>query len=149
MDSTKILVMFAMLVGGLTFFLYGMNIMSDGLEKMAGGGLERTLKKVTSNDFLGFFLGGGITIAIQSSSAMTVMLVGLVNSGIIDFRSTFGMIMGSNVGTTFTAWLTSLVSNEGGTFFMTLLQPMTFAPILAFCGIVMQMLSKKERRKNK
>ena len=148
MGSTQILVMFAMLVGGLTFFLYGMNMMSDGLEKMAGGGLERTLKKVTSNDFLGFFLGGGITIAIQSSSAMTVMLVGLVNSGIIDFRSTFGMIMGSNVGTTFTAWLTSLVSNEGGTFFMTLLQPMTFAPILAFCGIVMQMLSKKESRKN-
>lgn len=147
MHSSDVLVMFAMLVGGLTFFLYGMNVMSSGLERMAGGGLERTLKKVTSNDFLGFFLGGGITIAIQSSSAMTVMLVGLVNSGILDFSSTFGMIMGSNVGTTFTAWLTSLVSNEGGGFWLTLLQPMTFAPILAFLGIVMQMLSKKESKK--
>ena len=76
--ATQVLIMLAMLVGGLAFFMYGMNVMSNGLETMAGGGLERTMKKVTSNDFLGFFLGAGITVAIQSSSAMTVMLVGLL-----------------------------------------------------------------------
>ena len=143
---TQILTMFAMLVGGLTFFLYGMSIMSDGLEQMAGGGLERTMKKVTSNDFLGFFIGAGITVAIQSSSAFTVMLVGLVNSGIMNFANTFGMIMGSNVGTTLTAWLLSLAGIGEGNFFITLLQPMTFAPILAFVGIAMRMMSKSERK---
>ncbi len=146
--ATQILAMLAMLVGGLACFLYGMNIMSSGLEQMAGGGLERTMKKVTSNDFFGFFLGAGITIAVQSSSAMTVMLVGLVNSGIVLFRNTFGMIMGSNVGTTLTAWLLSLMGVEDGNFFMTLLQPMTFAPILAFIGIVIRMLTKSEKKNN-
>jgi len=145
---TQILVMIATLLGGLAFFLYGMNIMSSGLESMAGGGLERTMNKVTSNDFLGFFLGAGITVAIQSSSAFTVMLIGLVNSGILAFGNTFGMIMGSNVGTTLTAWLTSLVSNNGGGFFLTLLQPMTFAPILAFIGIAMRMISKADKKQN-
>ncbi len=148
MTSTEILEIIALLVGGLTFFLFGMNVMSGGLEKMSGGALERTMKKVTSNDFLGFFLGAGVTIAIQSSSAMTVMLVGLVNSGIVEFSNTFGMIMGSNVGTTLTAWLLSLTGISGDNFFLTLLQPMTFAPILAFFGIVLQMLSKKDRNKN-
>ncbi len=146
--ATQILTMFAMLVGGLAFFLYGMSTMSSGLEQMAGGGLERTMKKVTSNDFLGFFLGAGITVAIQSSSAMTVMLVGLVNSGIVEFGNTFGMIMGSNVGTTLTAWILSLAGIGDGNFFITLLQPMTFAPILAFAGIVMRMLSKSEKKNN-
>ncbi len=138
--------MIVMLVGGLVFFLFGMNVMSGGLETMAGGGLERTMKKVTSNDLLGFFLGAGITIAIQSSSAMTVMLVGLVNSGIMDFTNTFGMIMGSNVGTTLTAWLLSLAGLEGN-FFITLLNPSTFAPLLAGVGIMMQMFSKSDKKK--
>lgn len=146
--ATQILTMFAMLVGGLAFFLYGMSIMSSGLEQMAGGGLERTMKKVTSNDFLGFFLGAGITVAIQSSSAMTVMLVGLVNSGIVEFGNTFGMIMGSNVGTTLTAWILSLTGISEGSFWLTLLQPMTFAPILAFIGIVLRMISKSEKKHN-
>lgn len=146
--ATQILTMFAMLVGGLAFFLYGMSTMSSGLEQMAGGGLERTMKKVTSNDFLGFFLGAGITVAIQSSSAMTVMLVGLVNSGIVEFGNTFGMIMGSNVGTTLTAWILSLAGIGEGNFFITLLQPMTFAPILAFIGIVIRMISKSEKKRN-
>lgn len=140
--------MVAMLLGGLAFFLYGMSAMSDGLEKMAGGGLERTLRKVTKNQFLGFVLGAGITIAIQSSSAMTVMLVGLVNSGIVAFADSFGIIMGSNVGTTLTAWMLSLAGIDGDNFFLTLLQPMTFAPILAFVGIVMRMLSKKDKQKH-
>lgn len=146
--ATQILTMFAMLVGGLAFFLYGMSTMSSGLEQMAGGGLERTMKKVTSNDFMGFFLGAGITVAIQSSSAMTVMLVGLVNSGIVEFGNTFGMIMGSNVGTTLTAWILSLAGIGEGNFFITLLQPMTFAPILAFIGIVIRMISKSEKKRN-
>ena len=145
---TQILTMTAMLLGGLAFFLYGMNIMSNGLESMAGGGLEKTMRKVTSNDFLGFFLGAGITVAIQSSSAMTVMLVGLVNSGIMEFSNTFGMIMGSNVGTTLTAWLLSLAGIGEGNFFITLLQPMTFAPILAFIGIAMRMMSKSDKKQN-
>lgn len=146
--ATQILIMFATLVGGLAFFLYGMNVMSSGLEQMAGGGLERTMKKVTSNDFLGFFLGAGITVAIQSSSAMTVMLVGLVNSGIVEFGNTFGMIMGSNVGTTLTSWILSLTGIGGDNFFMTLLQPMTFAPILAIIGVAIRMISKNEKKCN-
>ena len=105
MSSTTILLMVAELFGGLAFFLYGMSMLSGGLENLTGGTLEQTLKKVTRNPFLSFFLGAGITIAIQSSSAMTVMLVGLVNSGIVDFCDTFGVVMGSNVGTTLTAWL--------------------------------------------
>lgn len=148
MDPTDILIMFATLAGGLAFFLYGMSAMSSGLEQMAGGGLERTMKKVTSNDLLGFFLGAGITVAIQSSSAMTVMLVGMVNSGIVEFGNTFGMIMGSNVGTTLTAWITSLAGNNGGTFWLTLFKPSTFAPILAFIGIVLRMMSKSEKKHN-
>ena len=135
------------LILGLTFFLFGMNVMSGGLETMAGGGLERTMKKVTANDFLGFFLGAGITIAIQSSSAFTVMLVGLVNSGLLNFSNTFGMIMGSNVGTTLTAWLLSLAGLEGK-WYIELLNPSVFAPVLAFSGIAMQMFSKSDKKKD-
>mgnify|MGYP003294133366 CR=1 FL=1 len=146
--ATQILIMIAMLTGGLAFFMYGMNVMSTGLEQMAGGGLERAMKKVTSNEILGFFLGAGITFAIQSSSAFTVMLVGMVNSGILQFGNTFGMIMGSNVGTTFTAWIVNLSNIGEGNFWMTLLQPMTFAPLLAFIGIVIRMFSKSEKKNN-
>lgn len=144
--AAEILSMVAMLLGGLTFFLFGMSVMSGGLEQMAGGGLERTLKMVTGNDFLGFSVGAGITVAIQSSSAMTVMLVGLVNSGILAFEETFGMIMGSHVGTTLTAWILTLNSNTGSNFWMVLLKPMTFAPIFAFIGIAIRMLSKNDKK---
>ena len=135
------------LILGLTFFMFGMNVMSNGLETMAGGGLERTMKKVTANDFLGFFLGAGITVAIQSSSAFTVMLVGLVNSGLLNFSNTFGLIMGSNVGTTLTAWLLSLAGLEGK-WYIDILNPSFFAPILAFIGIVMQMFSSSGKKKD-
>lgn len=150
MKSTEILIIFATLIGGLAFFLYGMNTMSSGLEQLAGGKLESTLKKVTKSGLLSFFLGAGITIAIQSSSAMTVMLVGLVNSGILNFAETFSMIMGSHVGTTLTAWLLTLsgISGDNQNFLLVLLQPSTFAPILAFIGIVLRMVSKKEKRRN-
>ena len=148
MTSTQILLMVAELFGGLAFFLYGMSMMSGGLESISGGKLENDLRKVARNPFASFFLGAGITIAIQSSSAMTVMLVGLVNSGILAFGDTFGIIMGSNVGTTLTSWLLSLTGVQGENFFLTLLKPMTFSPLLAFAGILMHMLSNKERQKN-
>jgi phosphate:Na+ symporter len=137
---------FFMLLGGLAFFLYGMTVMSGGLEKVAGGKLERTLRKMTSNPIKSIGLGMGITVAIQSSSAFTVMLVGLVNSGLLSFKNTFGLIMGSNVGTTLTAWLLSLAGIEGK-WYIEMLNPSFFAPILALIGIAMQMVSKSESKK--
>ena len=101
------------LLGGLAFFLYGMHVMSSGLEKMSGSKLEKILKRATDNRFTALALGAGITIAIQSSSAMTVMLVGLVNSGIMKLGQTIGVIMGSNIGTTLTAWILSLSGISG------------------------------------
>ena len=148
MTSSDLLLMFAELFGGLAFFLYGMSAMSAGLEQMAGGALDRTLKKVTKNDFISFLVGAGMTIAIQSSSALTVMLVGLVNSGIMEFADTFGMIMGSHVGTTLTSWILTLTGIQGENFFLTLLKPMTFAPILALVGVAFRMFSKRERKRN-
>ncbi len=136
------------LLGGLAFFLYGMTVMSNGLEKMAGGKLERTLKKMTSNKLSSMSLGAGITIAIQSSSAMTVMLVGLVNSGIMALEQTVGVIFGSNIGTTLTAWILSLAGIEGGNFFMDMLKPKNFAPIVALIGIILIMMAKSSRKKD-
>ncbi len=136
------------LLGGLAFFLYGMSVLSSGLEKMAGGKLERALKKMTSNPFKGLLLGAGITIAIQSSSAMTVMLVGFVNSGIMQLRQTVGIIMGSNIGTTLTAWILSAAGLEGKNFLIKLLKPSSFAPIIALIGIMLIMLSKSTRKKD-
>ena len=136
------------LLGGLAFFLYGMNVMSAGLEKMTGGKLERALSKITANPFQGLILGMGITIAIQSSSALTVMLVGLVNSGVMRFSQTVYMLMGSNIGTTLTAWILSLSGIESGNIFLRLLKPSSFAPIFAFVGIILILASKKERKKS-
>ncbi|MBQ4317443.1 MAG: Na/Pi cotransporter family protein [Clostridia bacterium] len=136
------------LIGGVAFFLYGMNIMSNGLEKMSGGKLESTLKRMTSNPFKSLALGAGITIAIQSSSAMTVMLVGLVNSGIMNLEQTVGLIMGSNIGTTFTAWLTSLIGIEdSGNVFTDLLKPANFSLVFALVGVLF-ISGKNKRRKD-
>ncbi len=137
-----------MLFGGLAFFLYGMNVMSSGLEKMAGGKLESALSKMTDNLFKSMALGAGITIAIQSSSALTVMLVGLVNSGIMHFGKTIGVIMGSNIGTTLTAWITSLAGIESDNIWMSLLKPANFSLVFAFVGIIMIMLSKVQKKKD-
>ncbi len=139
---------FITLIGGVAFFLYGMTIMSNGLEKMSGGKLEATLKKMTSNPFKSLALGAGITIAIQSSSAMTVMLVGLVNSGIMNISQTVGLIMGSNIGTTLTAWLTSLIGIESsGSFsFTDLLKPANFSLIFALIGVLLIMGKNKKRK---
>lgn len=136
------------LCGGLAFFLYGMNTMSKSLEKMAGGKLERLLKRMTSNPWKSLLLGAGITIAIQSSSAMTVMLVGLVNSGVMEVGQTVGVIMGSNIGTTLTAWILSLAGIESGNFFINLLKPENFSPLAAVAGIILIMASKKQRHRD-
>lgn len=136
------------LCGGLAFFLYGMTTMSKSLEKMAGGKLERTLKRMTSNPWKSLALGAGITIAIQSSSAMTVMLVGLVNSGVMELGQTIGVIMGSNIGTTLTAWILSLTGIESENVFVNLLKPESFSPVLALVGILLIMGSKKQKRRD-
>ena len=135
------------LIGGLAFFLYGMDVMSSGLKTMAGGKLQSSLERMTSNPFKSLALGAGITIAIQSSSALTVMLVGLVNSGIMDFSRTINVIMGSNVGTTLTTWILSLAGIEGENFFLQLLKPKNFAPVIAFVGVIFIMAGKRQRRK--
>ncbi len=136
------------LCGGLAFFLYGITIMSSGLEKIAGGRLERILKKMTSNPLKSLVFGAGVTAAIQSSSAVTVMLVGLVNSGIMKLSQAIGVIMGSNIGTTITAWILSLSGIESSNFFVRLLKPESFSPIMALIGIILIMASKSNRRKS-
>ena len=136
------------LLGGLAFFLYGMEVMSGGLERMAGGKLEHSLRRMTSNPFKSLVLGAGITIAIQSSSALTVMLVGLVNSGIMNISQTVGVIMGSNVGTTLTAWLLSMVGLETSNIWLKLLKPENFSLVFALVGIIMIMMSKSSKKKD-
>ena len=136
------------LLAGLAFFLFGMNVMSGGLEKMSGGKLETGLQKLTSNKAMGLALGAGITIAIQSSSAMTVMLVGFVNSGIMQLSQTISVMMGSNVGTTLTAWITALNGiNGGGSAILNALKPESFSPVFALVGIMLIMLGKSDRKK--
>lgn len=134
------------LIGGVAFFLYGMNVMSGGLAKMSGGKLEATLKRMTSNYFMGLLLGAGITVVLQSSSAMTVMLVGLVNSGIMEISQTVGVIMGAHIGTTLTGWLLSLVGLESDNTFLKLLKPEVFSLVFALFGVLMIMGKNKKRR---
>ncbi len=136
------------LLGGLAFFLYGMNVMSSGLEKMVGGKLERVLKSMTSSKWKGLLLGAVITIAIQSSSAMTVMLVGLVNSGIMQLSQTVTVIMGSSMGTTLTAWILSATGIESDSFFLQMLKPESFSPLVALIGVLFIMSAKNDKRKN-
>ena len=136
------------LCGGLAFFLFGMHVMSGSLEKLAGGNLQKILKEVTSNPIKSLFFGAIVTIAIQSSSALTVMLVGLVNSGIMELAQTVGVIMGSNIGTTVTAWILSLSGIESDNLFISMLKPENFSPVIALIGVIMIMGSKKEKRKD-
>ena len=136
------------LCGGLAFFLYGMTTMSKSLEKMAGGRLERLMKRKTENPLKGLLLGAGITIAIQSSSAVTVMLVGLVNSGVMELGQTIGVLMGSNVGTTLTAWILSLTGIESESVLLNMLKPENFSPLFALAGILLIMGSKRQRRRD-
>lgn len=144
MDFFSVLAM----LGGLALFLYGMHSLGDGLEKLSGGKLERILERLTSKPVFAVLLGAGVTAAIQSSSATTVMVVGFVNSGIMKLRQAIYIIMGANVGTTITSWILSLTGIESGNFFIQLLKPTSFSPILALLGVIFIMFSKKEKRKD-
>ena len=124
------------MIGGLALFLYGMDIMGKGLEKLSGGRLERLLEKLTSNRLKAVALGALVTAVIQSSSATTVMVVGFVNSGIMKLGQAVGIIMGANIGTTMTSWILSLSGIESGNFFIKMLKPSSFSPILALIGII-------------
>ncbi len=141
---------FIKLFGGLAFFLYGMNLLSESLEKMAGGKLEKMLKKMTDNPWKGLLAGTIITIAIQSSSAMTVMLVGFVNSGIMELPQTVGVIFGADVGTTLTAWILSLtgINNASGNFILEFIKPENFSLVMAVIGILLLMIAKDHRKKD-
>ncbi len=136
------------LIGGLALFLYGMDLMGDGLKKLAGGKLESILARLTSTRWRGFFLGFVVTAIIQSSSATTVMLVGFVNSGIMKLGQTISIIMGANVGTTVTSWLLSLTGIQGSTVFLKLLKPESFTPILAAIGVVITMFAKSDKKRD-
>lgn len=136
------------LIGGLSLFLYGMNVMGGGLERLSGGRLERILEKLTSNPFKAVLLGAGVTAVIQSSSATTVMLVGFVNSGIMKLSQAIGIIMGANIGTTITSWILSLSGIESDSFFIQLLKPTSFSPILALIGIILLMSGKVDKKKD-
>ena len=136
------------LLGGLAFFLYGMSIMSEALEKIAGGKLEKILKSITSNKYKGLLLGLGVTAVIQSSSAVTVMLVGLVNSGLMKLSQAIGVIMGSNIGTTATAWILSLAGIEADNSWIALFKPDSLTPIMAFVGMLIFFVSKSNKNKN-
>ncbi len=137
------------LIGGLSLFLYGMDLMGDGLKKLAGGKLESVLARLTSSRLKGLLLGLGVTSVIQSSSATTVMLVGFVNSGIMKLGQTISIIMGANIGTTVTAWLltTNDIPDAAG-FVLKLFKPSSFTPVLALVGLLMIMMAKNDRRKN-
>ena len=124
------------MLGGLALFLYGMHTMGEGLAKMAGGRLEQILEKLTGTPLRAVLLGAAVTAVIQSSSATTVMVVGFVNSGIMKLSQAVGIIMGANVGTTVTSWILSLAGVEGESFFVRMLKPSSFSPVLALVGVV-------------
>ncbi|MDO4459941.1 MAG: Na/Pi cotransporter family protein [Clostridia bacterium] len=135
------------LIGGLAIFLYGMNTMSDGLVSLTGGKLERILAKLTKNKYTALLLGTAVTAVIQSSSATTVMVVGFVNSGIMKLEQAVGVIMGANIGTTITSWLLSLTGIQSGNFFIKMLKPSSFSPILAVIGVILLMTNKEGTKK--
>lgn len=139
---------FLSLIGGLALFLFGMQVMGNALEKKAGGQLNTVLGKITDNPIKGFGLGLGITSIVQSSSATTVMLVGLVNSEIITLKQSIYVIMGANVGTTVTAWLLSLTGISGDSVIVQLLKPSSFTPVLALIGIIFYMFVKNTDKKD-
>ena len=135
------------LLGGLALFLFGMDVMGKALERQAGGKLQTILAKMSSTVLKGFLLGLAVTAVIQSSSATTVMVVGFVNSGIMTLKQAVGVIMGSNIGTTVTAWILSLSGLEGDSFIIKLFKPATLAPVIGTIGIVLYMFTKSEKKK--
>ena len=137
---------FLTMIGGLAFFLFGMKTMGDALSKLAGGKLEQVLEKVTSNPIKAVLLGAGVTTVIQSSSATTVMVVGLVNSGIMKLSQAAPVIMGANIGTTITSWILSLAGIDSGNFLIKLFKPSSFSPVFALIGVIFLMFIKDERK---
>lgn len=144
MDIFNVLAM----ISGIAFLLFGMHVMNEGLTKASGGKLEQILEKLTSNKLYAVLLGAGVTAIIQSSAATTVMVVGFVNSGIMKLTQAIGVIMGANVGTTITAWILSMTGIQGDNFWIQMLKPESFSPILAMAGIILLMFSKKEKHHN-
>ncbi len=144
MDIFNVLTM----IGGLSLFLFGMNLMGQALERRAGSKLRSLLDRMTSNVMMGFLTGLGITAIIQSSSATTVMVVGFVNSGLMTLRQAINVIMGANVGTTVTAWLLSLSGIDGSSLWIRLLKPSSFTPVLALIGIIFYMFSSDTKKKD-
>ena len=136
------------LIGGLSLFLFGMNVMGQALERRAGSGLRSLLSKMTSNKYVGLLTGLVVTAIIQSSSATTVMVVGFVNSGLMTLRQAIHMIMGANIGTTVTAWILSLAGISSSNIFIRLLKPSSFTPVLALIGIIKLMFSKNDKSKD-
>ena len=134
------------LIGGLSLFLFGMHIMAQALERRAGSNLQTALQKLTGSRFSGFLTGLAVTAAIQSSSATTIMVVGFVNSGLMQLSQAIHVIIGANVGTTVTAWVLSLAGVQGGNFFLQLLKPSSFTPVLALAGIILLLFNKHPRR---
>lgn len=139
---------FLTMIGGLALFLYGMEVLGEGLKKASGGKLELILEKLTSNKLMAILLGAGVTAVIQSSSATTVMVVGFVNSGIMTLSRAVGVILGANIGTTVTAWILSLAEMTGTGLLFQLLKPKAFSPIFAIIGVVILMGSKNEKKRN-
>lgn len=144
MDFFNVLTM----VGGLCLFLFGMNIMGQALRRRAGDSLRRILERLTTNKFLGFLTGIGVTAAIQSSSATTVMVVGFVDSGLMNLKQAINVIMGANIGTTVTSWVLSLGGINGNNFWLKLLKPSSFTPILSLVGIILFIFVKDKRKKD-
>ena len=136
------------LIGGLSLFLFGMTLMGQALERRAGNMLKALLGRMTTNRFAGLLTGLGVTAIIQSSSATTVMVVGFVNSGLMTLKQSINVIMGANIGTTVTAWILSLAGIESSNFFIRLLKPSSFTPVLALAGIIFYMASKNSKRKD-
>lgn len=135
------------LIGGLSLFLFGMNYMGSSLERLGGGKFESVLEKMTNSRIKGLLLGAGVTAVIQSSSAVTVMAVGFVNSKIMTLSQVIGIIMGANIGTTITSWLLSLTGIESSNIFISLLKPSSFTPVLALAGIILFLFCKQEKRR--
>ncbi|MBQ2433155.1 MAG: Na/Pi cotransporter family protein [Clostridia bacterium] len=136
------------LLGGLALFLYGMNLMSAGLERRAGNQLKTILYKLSSSPLRGLILGLAVTAVIQSSSATTVMVVGFVNSGLMKLAQSVGIIIGANIGTAATSWILSLAGIESSVWYIQLFKPSTFTPVVALIGIIMHMMGKKAKTKD-
>ena len=144
MDIFSIFTMF----GGLALFLYGMNLMGEGLAKVSGGKLEQILERMTNSTGKAVLLGAAVTAVIQSSSATTVMVVGFVNSGIMRLSQAVGVIMGANIGTTVTSWVLSLAGIDSSNFFVQFLKPSSFSPVLAVIGMILIMFSKSDKKRD-